>query len=108
MIVTVVPNKFEQKVRETRLTSTVAKQRISNCHTIYIIVMPLKSRLQKHVYVIEVYMLLLRYINIYKNRPAGLRRRNLYQKLHNGTIVELLWPKGQYTILAQSIIRFIY
>ena len=74
----------------------------------YIIVMPLKSRFRKHVYVIEVYMLLLRYINVYKSHPAGLRRRNLYRELHNGTIFELLCPKGQYTILAQSIIRFIY
>ena len=52
-------------------------------------------------------MLLLRYINIYKSHPASLRHRNLYYKVHNGTIFELWWPKAQYSILAQSINTFI-
>ena len=107
VIVTVVPNKLERKVRETRLTSTVAKQNISNRRTIYIIVMPLKSRFRKHVYVIKVYILLLRYINVYKSCLAGLCRRNLYWKLHNGTILELPWQIDQYTILAQSLLHLI-
>ena len=49
----------------------------------------------------------IRYINVYKSHPAGLRRRNLYRKLHKRTIFELLYPIGQYTILAQSINTFI-